>query len=404
MQVPATAIPTIEFLGSINQAGRCMATRAIRVWKHSAIFQVAVILGASVVLGVSGCAHRRIYRATELPTRFTPPPPQDVNASLVSGRLTPPYSASSELITPGDLLDVTIDDGFGEQPAKTSSVWVAEDGAARIPLIGTVALAGLTLQEAGRAIGWEGVRNGFYRDPYPYVTVEMKQQRMNRVTVIGAVEEPGEKELPRSSSCLLAALVAAGNLTENAGPEVEIRRPGRRNGAPNLLPPHSPRTAGGPQAELISYGEAGPLAPKTIRVNLVSARQADRESYYLEDGDVVVVQEREPRSIYVMGLVQKPDEYELPADRELRLLKALALAGGRKSQLADKVRIVRHPPGEEEPIEIRVSVWEAKRNGAANVKLAAGDVVSVEETPATFAMEVLRSFVRVGLSSSIPLF
>jgi len=404
VRVPATVISTIEYLGSTNQAGRCMATRAIRLRRHSAVFQAAVILGASVVLGVSGCAHRRIYRASELPARFAPPSPQDVNAALVSGRLTPPCSASSELITAGDLLDVTIDDGFGEQPAKTSSVWVEEDGTTRIPLIGTVAVAGLTLHEAGRVIAREGVRSGLYRDPYPYVTVEMKRRRMNRVTVMGAVATPGVVHLPRSSSYLLAALVAAGNLTENAGPEVEIRRAARPRGAPHLIPPHSPHTADGPQAELTSYGHSGPQAPQTIRVNLVSAGQADQESYYLEDGDVVVVGERKPGSICVMGLVEKPDEYELPTDREFRVLEALALAGGRKSQLADKVCIVRHPPDEEEPIEIRVSVREAKRNGAANVKLAAGDVVSVEETPATFTIEMLRNFVRFGLSSSIPLF
>lgn len=381
-----------------------MATRAIRLRRHSAVFQAAVILGASVVLGVVGCAHRRVYRARELPARFMAPPPLDVNDALLSGRLTPPSSASGESISPGDLLDVTIDDGFGEESVKTSSVWVAEDGTARIPLIGTVAVAGLTLQDAGRAIGLEGVRSGLYRDPYPYVTVEMKQKRMNRVTIMGPVRSPGIVRLPRNSSHLLAALVAAGNLTDNAGPGVEIRRPAGRSASAHSLPPHSPHTADGAQAELTSYGETGLSVPETIRVNLVSAGPGDWEGLRLEDGDVVVVEERKPGSIYVMGLVQKPDEYELPAGEELCLLKALALAGGRTSQLADKVCIVRHPPGEEEPIEIRVSVRDAKRNGTANVKLQSGDVVSVEETPATFAMEVLRSFVRVGLSSSIPLF
>jgi hypothetical protein len=55
-------------------------------------------------------------------------------------------------------------------------------------------------------------------------------------------------------------------------------------------------------------------------------------------------------------------------------------------------------------VRIRVSIREAKRDGEANVRLAAGDVVSVEETPATFVLDLMRNFIRFGLSSSVPLF
>ena len=57
----------------------------------------------------------------------------------------------------------------------------------------------------------------------PHVTVTMKRQRKNAIMVIGAVKEPGLKELPRGSCSLLAALVSAGGLSEDAGTDVEIR-------------------------------------------------------------------------------------------------------------------------------------------------------------------------------------
>ena len=45
---------------------------------------------------------------------------------------------------------------------------------------------------------------------------------------------------------------------------------------------------------------------------------------------------------------------------------------------------------------------EAKRGGAANLLLAPGDVVSVEETPLTFTVSTIQNFIRFGFSAAIP--
>jgi polysaccharide export outer membrane protein len=122
----------------------------------------------------------------------------------------------------------------------------------------------------------------------------------------------------------------------------------------------------------------------------------------LDDGSVVMVVQQPRRTVQVIGLVQQPTEIEMPVDRNMRLLDAIAQAGGLTIQVANKVRIIRHVPGESEPVVIQTSLRDAKRRGHANVLLAAGDVVSVEETPATFTVEMLRSFIRFGFTSSIP--
>jgi polysaccharide export outer membrane protein len=355
-------------------------------------------------MGASGCAHR-YYHATTLPADFVVPPTENVNTASLS-RLAD-NAASAELIGPGDLLEVTIDEGYGEDgedPVRSWPVWVGEDGAARVPPIGAVHLAGLTPRDAGRVIAAASNERGVYVPPYPYVTVEMKRQRTNRVTVIGAVESPGVKQLPRSSSYLLTALVAAGNLTDRAGPEIQIIQ---CDGGRNPTSPASPRVADGPNTDLTSFASGGVEGPRTILVDLAGATEHAEwgpVNHYLEDGDVVVVREREPRSVHVIGLVKEPGEYELSPNRDLHVLGALAQAGGRTTQIADKVWVLRRVPGQEDPVRIRVSIREAKRDGEANVRLAAGDVVSVEETPATFVLDLMRNFIRFGLSSSVPLF
>jgi polysaccharide export outer membrane protein len=125
---------------------------------------------------------------------------------------------------------------------------------------------------------------------------------------------------------------------------------------------------------------------------------------YLEDGAVVAVREKPPRTVHVLGKVQRPGHFELPDDHDLRMLDAVALAGGRTLQLADKIRVVRQVPGRSSPVVVKASVREAKRGGDANLRLAPGDVVSVEETPATFAVETLRDLVRFGFSAAVPFF
>ena len=85
-------------------------------------------------------------------------------------------------------------------------------------------------------------------------------------------------------------------------------------------------------------------------------------------------------------------------------MSALAQAGGRTSQLADKVTVIRHLPGQDEPARIVLSVWKAKRNGTHNLRLAPGDVITVEETSVTFVLDMAQRFIRFGLTGSVPMF
>jgi protein involved in polysaccharide export with SLBB domain len=225
----------------------------------------------------------------------------------------------------------------------------------------------------------------------------MKQPRTNKITVVGAVAEPGVQDLPRMSSTLLAALVAAGGLSKDAGPDVEIRRT-----KPGVGRPLGP--AGGAEGALLSHEQpVGGPAGSIVRVNLATATRDRKTPYLLEDGDVVHVLKRDIPPVSVIGLVQKSGEFDYPPNRPLYFLDALALAGGVSCPVADKVLIIRRAAGQKEPVNIEVSLRKAK-SGQENLELQPGDTVSVERTPATVVVDTLYTFVRIGLSPTLPAF
>ncbi len=177
----------------------------------------------TLLLGVwmCGCRSATTYRAADLPTSWRAvevSSPGAIDLSLMARQ-----SANTDQIYPGDVLDITVATGVEEQLPQTWPVRVAADGQVNIPLVGPVRVAGLMLPEAEEEIRQVSVQREIYRDPH--VAVLMKQRRMIRVRVVGAVESPGVYELPAAGSDLLAALVAAGGFNEKAGTVVEIRHP-----------------------------------------------------------------------------------------------------------------------------------------------------------------------------------
>jgi polysaccharide biosynthesis/export protein len=105
-------------------------------------------------------------------------------------------------IGPEDLLEVQV---FGvDQLSRT--VRVNSNGLVSMPLIGSVPLAGLTAQEAEGAIA-EKLASQYMQDPQ--VSVFIKEYTTQRVTVEGAVKNPGVYPL-RGDTTLLRTLAIAG--------------------------------------------------------------------------------------------------------------------------------------------------------------------------------------------------
>ncbi len=361
-----------------------------------------------------------IYTARNLPVAYQAPAlpaSTELNLEQMGG-----YAVDSSQINPGDLVAITVFSGIDDEKPTPFPARVAEDGTVAVPLIGSVVIGGLEPVIAEQRIANAGIERGIYRQPY--VTLTITEHAVNRVAVLGAVGQPGTVALPRGSSDLASALAAAGGLTQDASTRVQILHRGDTSLAENQPKDASKHLDNG--LKLASYNgptqsdASRPLFPappneppsnpssglQMSQVDLAQAGLGAPVSRKLEDGDVVMVQPREKRFIHVTGLVQKPSEIELTRDKELRVLDAIAMAGGSSSIVADKILVIRQLPNMPQPAVIKVSMSAAKRDGIENLRLAAGDLVSVESTPATMLVDTVGKFFRIGmgLNSSFAMF
>ena len=116
--------------------------------------------------------------------------------------------------------------GFSE---KTSKYKINTEGQIRIPNIGPVTLAGLTIEEAKTKL--KGVLSKTYpglQSGNTFLQVSLGQIRSIRVTLIGEVNKPGSYELS-SLSTLANALYASGGPSANGSfRKIDLMRNGKR--------------------------------------------------------------------------------------------------------------------------------------------------------------------------------
>ena len=333
--------PSFRRVGRIASLSHKVANPSPRCRARS-LSLVAMVLVLAVI--GSGCAGR-VYRASKLPPELMAPATPDLDTINLSGLAD--QSVSAEVIQPGDVLEVAIVTDYAKLTTTTTPVRVAEDGTIIIPLVGRVGVGGLEVERAEQAINAESVARGVFRTPC--ITLTMKQCRTRTVTVVGAVNKPGPHELPRGSTSLMAALLAAEGLSKEAGTEVEIRHTDSRQTAQAGGQPPMPPWPGDPRATAsqAAYLQPRPAAtePAIVRVDLMAATAGAALAPTLRDGDVVNVAKRKLPPIYVIGLVTKPGEFPYPPSQEIRVTDALALAGGVSNAFADDVLVIRHLPG-----------------------------------------------------------
>ena len=357
----------------------------------------SILLAALAVM--SGCATGR-YTAEKLPDRFRARPTDNVQTVGLANLASP--TAQTDLIARGDVLQVNLSSGMPSEEDLERIVRVNEQGSIYLAELGHVKVDSLTLQAAEGLIGTECMTKELYRTPQ--VTVTMKQPMVNRVLVTGAVKEEGEYALRSGQSNLLAAIMKAGGLADNAGTTVEVRHPGYVNGT------QAPEDRTG--TFQVEFDEAGvetasftetvsTRSGNVLKVDLVSATKQPSGGVELPDGAVIHVERHDPDPVHVMGLVNKAGEYEFPVGKEMRLTSAVALAGDISNPLADKVYVIRHIEGEPEPVVVELSLKKAKEHGAVeNITLAPGDTVSVEKTPATIFYDTIR-IISFGVGGSV---
>ena len=356
-----------------------------------------------MLAAVTGCRTPAL-RSDQIPPEYRSEVSSRTAKRLDLGRAASP-GARQSLISPEDLLSITVATGRDGEKVVPIQSRVAVDGTANIPLIGPVLVAGMEALDASRNITQVAIQRGIYTNPH--INVEIESKAVNRITVLGAVEKPGVHELPRSSSDLVSALAASGGLTAEAGTEIEIvRQPRLGTASAGVLADQSMRSTEAEDVQLAAYSQLGngqsPHArtgwspPQTIRFDLASDQPLQKIDFQVNDRDVVRVVPRKKEMVFVDGLVNRPGEFELPVEQDLHVLDAIALAGGKSSPLADKVFVIRRSQDQSRPIVIQLSLREAKQNGRENLRLLAGDTVSIEQTPATVIVDTFTNFFRLS--------
>lgn len=242
-----------------------------------------------------------------------------------------------------DVLDVSV----LEASELNRTVRVTAAGKISVPLLGDVAVAGLTPREVELALE-AGYRKGLIRTPHVSVTV--KEMHGNTVSVVGAVQRPGVFPLYESRP-LVEIIALAGGLTRESGATAVITRTTPSNGGAPVV-----TTSEVALDEL--YGAAGAGAPVVVL-----------------PGDLVKV--RPAGVVYVLGEVKRPGAFPLDTRTGLTVVRAIALGEGTGNRAARSRTIVVRTLADGSRVEIPVDVTAVLNGKAPDVPLLASDVVFV---------------------------
>jgi polysaccharide export outer membrane protein len=239
-----------------------------------------------------------------------------------------------------DLLQIAV----FELPELNQTVRVSEDGSITLSLLGKVEVAGLTAQELEKRLATL-LNQQFTKGAH--VTVFIKEYQ--KVSVIGAVGQPGQYELIGPTT-LLQAIAQAGGLTAQAMNELFIYRQGNDGRQERIVINLEDLTISGNQD-----------------LNIV-----------LQPKDVVSVPIDKTLNVFVYGEVKSPGAVPYLSSKKITLLQAVAQAGG-TTEWAKKSRIMikRKDKKTGKEIKIPVNLKNVINGKIADVNLQEGDVVIV---------------------------
>lgn len=259
----------------------------------------------------------------------------------------------------GDLLHIDVFD----VPELSRDVRVGEGGAISFPLIpGKIEAAGQTPFQLEQKLEELLVENGLVS--HPQVSVLVREQNSQPVSVVGAVKNPKVYQVMRPTT-LLEVLADAGGISDDAGDTVVITR-----------------------AAAASEKEGDPLgtpagAVQTIAIRLQDLLESGNPAFNVPvyGGDVVSV--TRAGIVYVMGAgVAQPGGYVLQGHGEaVTVLKALALAHGLNSYAkANDSVILRVDPATGKREEIRVQLKRIEDRKAQDLAMKSNDILYVPDS------------------------
>ena len=115
---------------------------------------------------------------------------------------------------------------------------------------------------------------------------------------------------------------------------------------------------------------------------LEGSLKAGLEKSYLVSAQVLVfIEQYHPRKVSLVGEVMKPGKYDLPEEKEITLLEAIALAGGfTKDASIGSIKIMRKENGKQVMIKVNVRDITVKGRKDKDIVLKPDDAIVVPES------------------------
>jgi len=304
----------------------------------------------------------------------------------------------------GDLLHIEVFD----VPELSRDVRVGDAGDISYPLIpAKITAAGLTPFQLEQKMEQLLIENGLVT--HPQVSVFVKEQNSQPVSVVGAVVKPMVYQVIRPTT-LLEILAGAGGITDDAGSFVIVTRsptaPAARNAAAVIGASANGNTSVSASAGTPSADDPLGQTPQIITIRLQNLLESGDSAFniLIYGGDVVSV----PRAgiVYVTGAgIAQPGGYVLQSHGEqITVLKAVALAHGLTGfAKADSAVIMRNNPvtGQRDVIPVRIKQIENQKT--QDVAMKSNDVLYI---PDNKGLKVLArgTEAAIGIGSSIAIY
>jgi polysaccharide biosynthesis/export protein len=289
-------------------------------------------------------------------------PGQEIPGQLNSGsvaQISNVQLAPEVFLGSGDLLAISV----AGAPEYHYDVRVSPAGAASLPMLGNVTLAGLSTTQAESVVSKELQERGFFNDPQ--VSIFVKEYATAGISVLGEVQKPGIYPL-MGSRTILDAISAAGGTTPKAGKSVTITH----------------------RDELKS--------PETILLSRDNGQTMTNTA--VRPGDTVVVSKA--GMVYVIGAVKEPTGIILD-NPHLTVLQAIAMAHGTNPTASLKsTKLIRKASTSPQELPIPLdTILSAK---SPDLELQPDDIVFVPNSAAkTVASRSLEAIVQTATGIAV---
>ena len=344
-----------------------LATKStVRRYANCLLAKAALVVSLAIL-----CGAHALYGQQKLDTQQQTNEKIRELASLERGK---PHDAP---VGTGDLLHIEVFD----VPELSRDVRVGDAGDISYPLIpGRIQAAGLTVYKLEEKLEQLLIDNGLVS--HPQVSVFVKEQNSQPVSVVGAVQKPMVYQLVRPTT-LLEVISNAGGISDDAGSTIIVTRGGQNSADP---------LAG------VGEGAAPQSDSQIVTIRLQDLIESGNPVYNIPifGGDVISV----PRAgiVYVTGAgVQQPGGYVLQSrGDQITAMRAVSLAHGLTGfAKADNAVIFRPNPATGRNDIIPVHLKQIQNRKIEDIPMKSKDVLYI---PDNVGLKVLARGAEAGIS------